>query len=117
MKTKTYPLDVEVLHEFEGADLGWWTKGHHDVNLFAKACGALVDANPESGSAFRDLRDLRYYGTHWLLTAGTQKAIIAGARHEFWACRPYVEYDPLAWILYERKGPGRGAFPVTIYEW
>jgi len=33
-------------------------------------------------------------------------------RHEYWAWRPLVEHDPEIWILY-----GRGAFPVTVYEW
>lgn len=86
MTTKTYPLDIKQLREFEGGPLGWWSKGHHEAEVFLFA---IVEA---SGKILEP----------------------AHVRQEWWRCVPAG--PGMGSLLCRAQPGARGAFPVTVVE-
>lgn len=89
MTTKTYPLEIKELCEFEGGHLGWWSKGHHDSIAFLYA-------------VVEEMEDQRFG-----VTADQ-------VRYEWWRCVPAGE--GMGTLLCQAKAGARGAFPVTVVE-
>lgn len=87
---KAYPLEVKVLHEFEGGPTGHFSRGHHDKGTFINAVATLDPASITE----RLIDNLDHY-----------------VRHEWWRCKPEGK-GMHSWI---KATPGSaGAFPVTV---
>ena len=86
---KVYPLEIQEYREFEGGHLGWYSKGHHNVNNF------VLEVELGEYTAMPLSPD--------------------GCRHEWWRCVPIGAGYQGALFVAAKPGT-RGAFPVTVYE-
>lgn len=91
-------IEVQELFEFEGGPIGWWARGHHNPAAFLvevewARCEIRVGFDPV-------LRP-------------------EGVRHVYWRVVPTPSpYREGAWVglFVDARGPGPGAFPVTVVE-
>lgn len=78
---------VERLHEVDGCGaLGFWARGHHDPDEFAEA----VEWEYGDVIAF------------------------SAVEHKWWRNVPWE--GGVGTLFVDADGPGRGAYPVTVYE-
>ena len=78
---------IEELREYEGGRIGWYARGHHDPATFLDAAIELE-----------------------LIDAGD----VARVRHEYWRNTPAPGGNGT--LFHRARGPGRGAYPVTVIE-
>lgn len=84
-------IEVDKVHEFEGCfPIFWIARGHHDPDAFKAAIREQWDEDPDEGQDDP-----------------------AGVIHQ------YMRFVPVgsmkgASLYVDARGPGRGAFPVTL---
>lgn len=84
-------MDIRTLYEYEGGFMGYYAKGHHDADEFLEE---VADYIREFGSEAVGSLDPRY------------------VRREYWRNVPLDG----GYTIQVAKGPGRGAYPVTVIE-
>lgn len=85
-------MEIKELHEYEGGFLGYYAKGHHDPAEFLNEVADYICE----------------FGAH----ATPEPLSEAHVRHEYWRNVPLDD----GYTLQRAKGPGRGAYPVTVIE-
>lgn len=87
---KEYPLGIEPIYRMEGQGhpVGFFSRGHHDEGAFL---AAICD---------------------WLEVAARVPRY--PVRHTYYRIVPDVRGEVSFYV--EAKGPGRGAFPVTVED-
>lgn len=88
------PINVEELREFEGGHLGYYAKGHHDPVAFLEE---VELTRCEVGVGFEPVLRPDH------------------VRHEYWRTVPAPDGSGGSLFIVAR-GPGRGAYPVTVVE-
>lgn len=87
-------INVEELRELGGGPLmGYYAKGHHDHGAFIAAVNEYIDGRDS------ELAAERY-----------------SVRHDYWRNVPAPQYGDGAILFVTARGPGHGAYPVTIVE-
>jgi hypothetical protein len=88
----SYPLDIELAHEFEGHLLVYiWSKGTYGAVEFCEAAMEHDDTLPELNPAW--------------VTWGFLRKVPA-----------YPGTNDGGYLLIDANGPGPGAFPVTLID-
>lgn len=80
-------IELQTLYDLDGAIVGLWAKGWHDPAV-------LIAAGRERG-----------------------KHITApNVFQRYWRCVPIAYNDDRMMMFTQARGPGRGAFQVTVWE-
>jgi hypothetical protein len=88
-------ITIEELRELDGGALmGFYAKGHHDDLAFIAALSEYLEASNRERFECKSTDICRVY----------------------WRNVPAPYYDDGAWQITDARGPGRGAYAVTIVE-
>lgn len=88
-------ITIEELRELDGGVLlGYYAKGHHDDLAFIAALAEHLEANSRERFECKSTDIYRAY----------------------WRNVPAPYYDDGAWQITAAKGPGPGAYAVTVVE-
>lgn len=92
---RAYALDIHELREFDGGSfLGYYSRGHHAVDVFMQAIA-------------------EYCGDEKSYAAPSTTNV----KHAYWRTVPAEPTTGEKGSLFvEARGPGRGAYPVTVVE-
>jgi hypothetical protein len=88
-------INIETLRELDGGVvLGFYAKGHHDDLSFTAALAEYLD-------------EIKY---------PRLECKSSDINRVYWRNVPAPYYDDGAWQMVNAKGPGRGAYAVTVVE-